>query len=70
METAKTVREIREPAKSALPLEAQHERLLALVADLLLENQRLSREIEWLEQKIAQLQKGQLGEMPWAGMLI
>ena len=48
MKAATTGDQKPEPASAALPLQVQHERLLELVADVLLENHKLGREVERL----------------------
>jgi len=69
MNTTQIMIEIREPVAGALPLEVQHERLLTLVADLLLENQQLSCKLAQLEAELEKSRRGLKAATQWAGML-
>lgn len=68
-ETAEVAGETPGPAEGLLPLKVRHERLLALVADLLLENQQLNCKVEQLEAALEKSERGLKAATPWAGML-
>jgi len=69
MESARSEKEAQKPLREVLPLEVQHERLLMLTADLLLENQHLSCKVERLEGLLETSEHMLRSATEWAGML-
>ena len=76
METAQTVDEAGKPQKSASPLEAQNQRLQALVCELLEENETqraenlsLRSRVSQLEQRAASAERGLANATRWSGAL-
>lgn len=69
MDAAPSECETQEPMRLDLPLEVQHERLLALAADLILENQQMSGKVKRLEVELAEARRGLKAANAWAGML-
>jgi predicted RNase H-like nuclease (RuvC/YqgF family) len=69
MKTAETVREIKQPAQSASPLEVQNHRLQALVTELLVDNQELRFKAAELEARLEKTERGLANATRWAGAL-
>jgi hypothetical protein len=69
METAQTVCKTREPAESAPPLEAQNQRLQALVSELIMDNQELRFKAAQLQANLKENERGMKAATAWAGML-
>jgi len=65
---APTGNEARQPALGVLPLAVQHQRMLTLVADLLLENQQLSCKVARLEMELKKSERGLAAATRWTGM--
>ena len=69
-ETAQTTRETPKLAQTALPVSVQHERLLTLAADLLLENQQLSLKVARLEAELEKTHRALKAATHHSGLLI